>query len=312
MTSTITDKTFGALYGYAIGDALGLGTEFMVEREIDIRYPGGLHTYGQIIRDAHRSQWKPGEWTNDTEVVLMSVESIIANKGLVYTDIARRMKEWYLSRPIDVTHNLHMILREDDYVSDPLGSSRRVWESMEKFEATSECLGRAMVAGMWNGDLKKDTVDICHLTHFNTRCEACCLVVARLAQSLLWEESPATFDELESIANAIDPDVVRYLENARHGTLREMRLDDEDTLWFVRKGMASALWAFWHCDSPKEGLEAVISMGGDADTNGAIANGLLGLKYGFKGLDKNLVDGLVGKARLHRDAEVFATLLINK
>lgn len=41
-------KMLGCLYGQAIGDALGLGSEFMNKDEVRKNYPAGLTLYGII------------------------------------------------------------------------------------------------------------------------------------------------------------------------------------------------------------------------------------------------------------------------
>ena len=46
--------------GQAIGDALGLATEFMSKAEIAQNYPHGIHNYDDIIRDEHRSRFEVG------------------------------------------------------------------------------------------------------------------------------------------------------------------------------------------------------------------------------------------------------------
>lgn len=60
----------GVIFGQAVGDALGLGTEFMSRKEVLRNYPGGFARYEQIVQDSHRSRWKPGEWTDDTDMTL--------------------------------------------------------------------------------------------------------------------------------------------------------------------------------------------------------------------------------------------------
>lgn len=42
---TIKNRMLGCLYGHAIGDALGLGSEFMSKDEVSKNYPGGLKSY---------------------------------------------------------------------------------------------------------------------------------------------------------------------------------------------------------------------------------------------------------------------------
>ena len=46
--------------GQAIGDALGLATEFMTKEEIAIHYPNGIKDYNDIYQDDHRSRWSKG------------------------------------------------------------------------------------------------------------------------------------------------------------------------------------------------------------------------------------------------------------
>lgn len=47
----IKDKMLGCLYGQAVGDALGLGSEALSKEDVHKNYPKGLSFYHQIIRD---------------------------------------------------------------------------------------------------------------------------------------------------------------------------------------------------------------------------------------------------------------------
>ena len=61
MESSLKNKSKGVLFGGAIGDALGLGAEFMTKAETAKYYPNGLHDYSQIVQDYHRSRWRKGD-----------------------------------------------------------------------------------------------------------------------------------------------------------------------------------------------------------------------------------------------------------
>lgn len=312
MNLSINEKFKGLLFGYAIGDALGLGTEFMTRKEVKQRYPEGLHNYSQIIRDAHRSAYRKGEWTNDTETILLLIESIADNGRIDFLDYARRLKAWFLSGPTDLTKNLRLNLSQPEYSSKPFESARRVWSARNRMEPTSECLGRALIAAIWNDNPSDNALKACCMTHPESRCETSSLILAKMANSLFWENEEASYESLLDIAKEHNREVTDYVEIARHGSLADLELDDEDTNWFVRKALGAALWAVWHCNSFEKGLDAIVEQGGDADTNACLAGALLGIKYGYSSLPQHLVDGLTGKERLLNISGNFIEALTEK
>lgn len=310
---SIKEKFAGMLFGYAIGDALGLGTEFMSKKEVKQRYPEGLHDYSQIIRDAHRSQWARGEWSNDTETILILLKSIIATKGISFVDYAHRLKEWYLTGPTDVTTNLRLTLSQPEFGSKPFETTRRVWASKHRMDTTSECLGRALVISIWNENTDDNVLQVCRMTHPDTRCETSCLILAKMANSLFWENKDASYSELVDMALEHNKkEIVRYLEMAHHGSLSELQLDDDDSYWFVRKALSAALWGVWHTESVEEGIDTIIAQGGDADTNACLAGALLGIKHGYSSIPDHLVDGLRDKDKLEEIVNAVTPLLIEK
>ena len=46
---TIKERFLGTIFGQAVGDALGLSTEFMSKQEVDRFYPNGIEDYSQMI-----------------------------------------------------------------------------------------------------------------------------------------------------------------------------------------------------------------------------------------------------------------------
>lgn len=309
MNISIEEKTYGAIIGYAAGDALGIGTEFMTRPEIKRRYPEGLIHYSQIIRDAHRSQWKRGDVSNDSLLACRLIESMCDNDRLDYKDYARRLKEWYLTDPLDLTANLRWVISQKDFTDDPMATSRRIWDAMRVDEAPSDALGRSIFTGMWDEDVKRNADDFCRITHPNSRCRVSAQIIATMANSLMWKNQEAPYEELSAIASDNEPEVMRYLEIARYGSLSDFNLDHEASFWYVRKCMGAALWAVWHLHDPNEALVAIVNEGGDADGNAGLATGLMCLKYGFSSLKKEYVDGLVQKDALMDLAARFTDCL---
>lgn len=309
---SIAEKTKGALLGYAIGDALGLGTEFMNRREIKVRYPNKLTRYDQIVRDAYRSQWKRGATTNATALVEMLIESILECGEFDYMDYARKLKNWFLTDPIDLPANMRWLLSQKDYLNDPLKVAQRVWSGMNTDENPSDGLGRSMFVGMLNENLTRNAVNTACLTHPQPRCQGSSEIIATVANHLLWRNEDADFDTLVAIAKNYDPATVKYLDIARNGILSDFYLDNESTYWYVRKAMGSALWALWHCKDPNEALIAVANQGGGADVNASLAMGLSAMKYGYSSIDPYYIENLTDHERLLNLAERFSDFLEKK
>lgn len=183
MDISLKEKILGALFGYAIGDSLGLGTEFMTQKEVSRRYPNGLQDYQQIIRDAHRAQWKRGSWTNDTEIVIKVLESYVALGKFDYKDIACRLREWYLSNPVDLTRHQRILLSREDYASDPFESVSKSWQKIGLTENSSECLGKTLFAFL-SSDPLSTAVNLCRLSHPQGRSTMASRVIASMTHSL--------------------------------------------------------------------------------------------------------------------------------
>lgn len=310
MSLDLKEKFYGCLFGGAIGDALGLGTEFMMPNEISRRYPDGLHDYSQIIRDAHRSQWDCGDYTNNTEIVVRMIGKICDSGRIDVRDFATALHEWYLTNPVDIVPQVRWVVGQADYLEDPIAVANRVWLQMGRHNASNEALQRAILCGLWEReDLGQRVEEICRITHPDTRCIAASTVIAHIANALLLEDRVLPRDEMLQIADNIDRRVRPYIEMTDTTDISDLELADPDTLWYVRKSMASAIWALRHTESPAEAIEAVIMAGGDADTNGALALNLVGMRDGYQALPRHLVDGLLQKSVLDETAARFYPIL---
>lgn len=312
MNKTIREKIHGAVFGYAIGDALGLGTEFMTRRTIERKYPDGLTSYSQIIQDAHRSQWARGAVTNDTLILGMLIDTVCESGKPDALDFARHLSRWYLTDPIDVTQVMRWVLVQPDFISAPFEASKRVAQRLMQYESPSDALGRALVTGIWNEHVRENTREVTQVTHHTPRCVGAARVVAAMANSIMWKGTTASFGELKALAEEKAPVLVEYVEKARYGSLEDLALDAPSECLLARKGMGAALWAAWHCETPEEALVKIVNQGGDADTNASLATALVAMKTGFSAIPPKYVDGLDDKFYVQALADKFTAAVIDR
>ncbi len=286
-------KLKAALIGYGIGDAMGKGTEFMTLPEVRFRYPQGLRKYSEIFQDAHRSQWAPNEWTNDTEILLRMARTMVDNQGKLHLPSqATMLKEWFDTDPVDTVPCMRWVLSQPDYLQHPIQTAKRVWDQMEHLEASNEALGRAFLAGLAPGMPEMNARNMTLLTHSDPQCEAMGVIVGRMAYDLFETSRPTTRDSMLSIVREIAPDMLEYVGQMLGADPSRLELDDVDTSMSAMKSALAAIWAAQKCRSAEEALYTLIDCGGDADTFASLALAFIGLKEGRLDLPSHLVEEL--------------------
>lgn len=308
----IKDRIYGVIFGQAIGDALGLGTEFMSKREVLRSYPNGLEKYEQIVDDSHRRRWKKGDWTDDTDMMLCIARSMIAEKYLSYQAVAFQFKKWFLSSPLGIGCHTHKVLSLSDYTSDPLKAAEIIWELSRRESAANGALMRTSVVGLWPKDVRKNAELICRITHADPRCVASCVILSELIHAMVWHDEEIPFHTLLALGADYDKQVAPFLTLAKESAhLDLLELDHEASMGYTLKTLSAALWCLYHTESFKDGLQAVVNAGGDADTNAAVACSLLGAKYGYGSIPNEYIEQLVRNKELRKVASDLSELCIS-
>ena len=125
MKDRVKDKIAGCLYGQAVGDALGLGTEFMSKTEVKRNYPDRLSKYSQIIQDYHRKRWNKGDWTDDTDMMLCIAKAIIKDRCINLETVAHNFKQWFKNRPMGIGRHTYNVLILSDYELNPVKAAEK-------------------------------------------------------------------------------------------------------------------------------------------------------------------------------------------
>ncbi len=310
MNDTLIDRLKGTIYGQAIGDALGLGTEGMTDEDMAWKYPNGITLYSDIFQDRHRRRWKTGDWTDDTDMMLCIARTVVKDRGVNLTSIAQNFKEWAMGEPMGIGDTTYKVLMVADYVEKPFEVSKLVWEMGHRRGAANGGLMRTSVVGTFPKAVEECAANICRLTHYDPRCVGSCVVVSKLIHSLIYENKGLSYYDMIDCAGRYDRRIAEYIDSAKLALdIRDLELQDEYSVGYTLRCMSAALWAYWNAKSFEHGLLTVVRAGGDADTNAAVACAVLGAKYGYEAIPDEYKEGLVYRDQLDEVIEGLKSLL---
>jgi len=318
---TVNDRIKGLIYGQAIGDALGLGTEFMSKSDVSRKYPDGLHNFDQIIRDRHRCRWAKGAWTDDTDQMLCILDSILDNHGIDIYDIAARLRSWVQNGGLGVGQLVMSVVSSRNFLEDPHSAARDAWEMTAKRAAPNGGLMRTSILGAWEYNSLEKVISnvekVCRITHYDPRCVGSCVAVCIAISQLLQGITDVSqiMKVVTEKAAEYSLEVVSYLDMTESNSLDVFDLDEglnpqeNNSIGFTLKAMGAAFWSLRHAPSFYDGISQIIHEGGDADTNAAIAGAILGARDGFESIPIGLVKNLVGRADLDNRNDRLLQLL---
>lgn len=245
------DKIVGALFGVAIGDALGGPLEFMSAEEIRKKHGRVTEMIGGGWLDL-----APGETTDDTAMTLAVAEGIVENPDMPYEAIGRRFIEWYYSGPKDIGNACRQSIH------NALENGGDWWEAAQK---TQDRQGHAVEG---NGALMRTIYPALFYTDENKRRRA----TRRIAQMThAGEQSTNLCEEyVESVHAAITG-----------GSIWWRLTPGAEPTGYVVDSYNNAIEAIMQTRSFEDAIVEAVNRGGDADTIGAICGGMAGGMYGY-------------------------------
>ena len=274
----------GALIGLAIGDAMGAPLE-------------GLPPPGRRVREllpGGRNPRKAGEFTDDTLQALAVAESLAACRGFCPEDILSRMirdfqrdPSWYGPTSGGV---FTLVVQGADpgraaaLVHGRLGGSR-----------TNGSVMRGPPLGIWcaGPELEAISCSLSRLTHHDPVAGACSAWVNRMVSDLCRGRSreQAFYRALQRCRSE---EVSGYLGQYQAAS----PVPGLDAL----EATHASLSVFMDGQDFEEVVSGAVSMGGDADTVGAIAGALAGAAFGVRGIPARWLAGLQDRERVWRAA----------
>ncbi|GIY45436.1 uncharacterized protein MJ1187 [Caerostris extrusa] len=324
----LRDRIIGILYGAVIGDALGTATEFLSQDECRFHYDEETLTYADIITDEHRAHWNRGDWTSNSDQMLLVLDSLLQWAGVVdELEFAKRLVFWKKngipelgSRDIYIfSTTINLALQAENYSDNP----HQVAEGIHKkggfgmangtdnntikssLFVDSGALPRALVLGIPHfhdlSEVISNSTRICLATHFDERCVTACvtlsIAIALMLQGKYSLDEPSAIDELLKIAVQFGLGHCQD-ESVKKEFTYYCRSSDYKSLSEVGKAChpfkacAAAFTALRQGKSFKSALTSLLMLGGYSSMAGCISGSLLGCKFGYSQLPKEWIDGL--------------------
>jgi ADP-ribosyl-[dinitrogen reductase] hydrolase len=286
----LVDRARGALLGLAAGDALGAALEWLSPEQIAIRYGGPL-------RDLVASgMWEMGEWTDDTAMMLALAQSLSERGGYDEDDLFARYAVWIRSGPKDVGAT----------VCGALERARSADEARRLAEAYHERSG-GKSAG--NGSLMR-TAPI-GLRYRRDRSE---LERISRADSSMTHHDPLAADACvffnQTLAALVEGRKLPKPESAVAETALAATGASEDELLepvqrqmgFVLTALRVGYAAAFGRANFEEAVVFAANLGGDADTNAAVAGALAGARFGADAIPQRWLEPLREREVISGDA----------
>ncbi|KAJ7342415.1 ADP-ribosylglycohydrolase-domain-containing protein [Mycena albidolilacea] len=324
--SKILDRAEGALFGSALGDAIGIYTEFMTDWQALEAYGSSSPNFTlippetKLHNDTHRCRFESRAWTDDTDHTILMMLSYLRLRELSPKDFAIRLHSWcsqglrVLDRlPMGLGKTVGSVVFSPSYTDDPAGTALSHWDKNGRKIAPNGSLMRTTPVGVicipkTEEETFAAAIRMGAVTHADPRCALSVAIVSALVRALCLGQIAYPAQVRELIERAWDYvqrtqppehaallDRAEFVAHAYAESLEALVLCDR-AMGYVYKCLGAALWCLrrvlTHQDTFRSAMTALVMFGGDADTNGAVAGALMGALCGCEYLPKEWRDGM--------------------
>ena len=298
----LADRVVGCALGAALGDALGAPFEFLHGRNVPSPVP------------ALELPWMnlpPGSTTDDTAMARNLMRSLAERRGFDPEDLIRRHVEWVRSDPPDVGALTGRVLRRAAGGEDAAAVAREVWEQRGPEVSAGNgsvmyCPPLGLAYAHRPERLTELAPTLSALTHFDGRCRTAVLAVTLAVAALARGEGAESAARLAlgAVEDLEGGEELEFLVGAAAGS-RPIDGPDQGFCLFTA---GVAFQALLRGGDVETELRRVVALGGDTDTNAAVAGALLGARDGVGGLPIDWLGRLRDAGAIRAEAEALVPL----
>ncbi|MBE0522092.1 MAG: ADP-ribosylglycohydrolase family protein [Candidatus Methanoperedenaceae archaeon] len=303
----LKSKYLGCMLGAAIGDALGKQNEGL--KRHDILKRDYVTDYGKSPQGCPGEHLKPGEYTDDTEQMLLLAMSLVECNGFNSDYFAKRLARWGEDTMKDPLRK-NLIGPSSSAAIKKLNSGAGWREAGSDIPSCGSAMRVAPIGLFYDAlDEVEEKAALSSLpTHKSNAAIAGAVAVAvavRCAVSGM--DCNGIINEASIRASKYDIDIGEKIGSSY--MKRDSEPDDAfgwlGTSYLVNETVPSAFYCFSrHSGNPEKAITEAVNAGGDTDSIACITGALSGAVHGALALPDRWVRGLLNRETVERVAEM--------
>jgi ADP-ribosyl-[dinitrogen reductase] hydrolase len=296
-----TNSVHSALFGLAVGDALGVPVEFQ-SRESLKRFPvSTMREYGS------HSQPK-GTWSDDSSLTFCLADSLC--NGYDLNEIANYFLLWSLGdfwTPYGRVFDIGVATRNAIYRISK-GESPILCGGIDEEDNGNGSLMRILPLAFYlQNETNTEVIfqkvkEVSSITHGHFRSVFSCFIYIIFVLELLknknkWEAYDSTKKSVNDFVakNQFNQKEINLFQRILKENINELHEDKIHSSGYVLHSLEASLWCVLNSNSYEETVLKAVNLGEDTDTTGAISGGLAGIIYGYKSIPKDWLNVLARK-----------------
>jgi ADP-ribosyl-[dinitrogen reductase] hydrolase len=291
------EKLKSAVYGFAVGDAMGVPYEFISREQMDVS-----PAIDMIGNGTHNQP--PGIWSDDTSMMLCVLENL-SEQGDFRT-LSGKFLNWYENAAYTATNAVFdvgiTVASALDSIRD--GQAPEHAGATDDWSAGNGSLMRSLpyafltdinevVDRVYAENTITHALDICSEASLYYILALRCLIEGGNKISIpgyvteqlaaIEESHSLQFVQLKTRTRLFQPDFIAL-------DRKEIR-----STGYVVHTIEACMWCFLRTDNYKDAVLAAVNLGEDTDTVAALTGGLAGIYYDLKDIPEDWLQGLKGK-----------------
>ena len=285
------DSLYGALFGVAIGDALGVPVEFTSRDTLQANPVKDFMGYKVHFQP-------PGTFSDDSSLTFCLAESLC--RGYDLYDMAERFVQWRQAGYWGARNEVFDIGITTASAISRLGKDLRpdlagdVHEQSNGNGSLMRILPLLFYVKDFDIEKRYELVkEVSSITHGHIRSVIACFYYIEFALQILngndkLKAYSVTATQVTDFLNKkeIVSKEIDLFASLLQGNITGKKINEIRSSGYVLDCIEASTWCFMTTENYKDAVIKAVNLGSDTDTNGAVTGGLAGLYYGIENIPK--------------------------